>query len=306
MEITKVTPTEHRRYIPLKGIGSVEQALNLFADGVTTGSRATQNNLIQAVGEGKDGGLAVGFLMLATAGVSGNKFVKDQIMSTAPKALKDHGRWHGDWDYGAMGTSFFKSSVDIEVLDRDADLFALGIHAAYVGDKPEAGLADHLGVERALIWASVEVETRPVNDGFEFDFEAILRKLDTALPVGAISGVQVADQMMTADEYGNSRATFTLHSDEDVVVTLGPGAVGHRFDYPERGKSVDTWSIEEALLRGNLRESYEKEGEFAPPTFVISLRGAKGDRYNSATIYQPELKASMLKLRDEIASAIGQ
>lgn len=294
----------------MQGLDSIEQALNTFARGITSGSRATEQHQVQAIGQSQ-GGLAQAFYFLAAPHMqgAGNSFVQDRIMSEARAVLQSRDSWSRHFDYDGMGP-FFKTSVEIEVLDRNADLYALGIHAAYVGDKPEEGLAEHLGIARTLVWASVEVETAPINgNGFEFDFETILRKLDEVLGTDWASGEQVAESMMTTDKYRESKASFVLHEDVDLRVTLTPGRVERRFDYSNRdaaGNPADTWSVEGAVLRGKLDESYDRDGTFAPPTFVVSLRSAHGDpdSYRTTTIYEPEKKAQALELRYRIAAAL--
>lgn len=63
---------------------------------------------------------------------------------------------------------------------------------------------------------------------------------------------------------------------------------------------MDNWSVEGAALRGKLHESYEEEGTFDPPTFVVTVRSAHGDEesYRTPPIYLPGKKTQALELRD--------
>jgi len=309
MDIIQVETHQHDRYIPIQGLDSVEEALNTFARGITSSSRATEQHQVEAVGQSQ-GGFAAAFYVFSAPHMreSGNGFVQQHIMSDARVALQKGSKWSQHFDYDGQG-SFFKTSVDINVLDRETDLYALGIHAAYVGGYEE-GLADHLGVPRSLVWASVEVETMPINDNrFEFDFETILRRLDNVLNTNEVSGEEVIQVMMALNSYNESKASFVLsHKNQDVTVTLSPGVVDGRFDYGNRDNSnqpADTWEVEGSIMRGRLRESYEERGKMAAPTLVISLRSAYTDVYDGTLpIWDPEKKAFALELRDHIASAL--
>ena len=310
MEIARVTTKEHYRYIPIKGLDSVEEALNTFARGITVGSRDTEVHQVEAVGASQ-GSFAQAFYLYAAPHVRGadNSFVQQRIMVDARLALRNRTKWSRSFDYDGMG-SFFKTSVDIEVLDRKEELYALGLYAAYVGDKPEEGLAQYLGVSRALTWAAVEVETQPIsNNCFEFDFEYILRKLDEDLGTQWAVGEQVAQAMMTITSYGESNDVFVLYEDEDVTIEIRLGDVQRRFHYDkdhDYRNPIDTWTVEGSILRGRLRESYEEKGKMAPPTFTISLCSVHKDELSRAVpIWDPDKKDLVLKVRDTIAEDLA-
>src|SRR3989344_2120907 len=145
MKIVQILTQENRRLIPLKGWDSVTKALNAFANGFTRGAKATEQVTADALGKshGSDGGLAVGLFLLGGAMVGGRSKLVDNLLKEAEAALKTQMKFGKHYDYDGMGTSFFKTSVDIEVLDREQDMYGIGIHAAYVGDKPEQGLAEY-------------------------------------------------------------------------------------------------------------------------------------------------------------------
>lgn len=309
MKIVSISTNEYYRYIPMKGLDSVEEALETFAGGMTRGSRDTEKQQIHDINQSQ-GGLASAFYLVASRQIADrtDSFVQQRIMTDARKALKRHDKWSADFDYDGMGTSFFKTSVDIEVLDRDSDMFALGLNAAYVGDKPEIGLAEFLGIPRALIWASVEIETEPIEgDRFEFDFEPLLRKMDRVIGSNRLLGTHVATAMMTVGLFDKPK--FMLWGGSHCVATLMPGAVDRRFDHSNRrigtDQPIDTWSAEGSVVRGRLRDSYEEEGKKAAPTIVIDVRSVHTDSMGSGLpIWDPTEKTKVLEFRDDLAAAL--
>ena len=75
--------------------------------------------------------------------------------------LKSEGRFHRSFDYDAMGTNFFKTTVNSRQVDGE---YILEITAAFVGNKPEENLAEKLGKERALIASSAIGKLSVVDD----------------------------------------------------------------------------------------------------------------------------------------------
>ncbi|MDD4901119.1 MAG: hypothetical protein PHS62_03340 [Patescibacteria group bacterium] len=257
MKIKKTTTEQHCGSIPLEGWNNVVEALIAYDSGLLTSSRATQDNLKEAIGQ-QGGVVGLGLLSAVTAKVSSGSGFVTNLLSEAQKALKTQDRWHRSYDYDAMGTSFFKSSVDIEVIDRKKQIFTLGINAAYVGDKPEEDLAKYLGVQRALHSSTVIVQTdRLPGDRFSFDFEAILRKLNGFLGAKKLTGEEVVKAMLETDRYGESKSSFVLKDEGGLTVSLAPGRVEGRFKYAQGGKKTDTWESKGANLSGLLADSYE-------------------------------------------------
>jgi hypothetical protein len=213
-----------------------------------------------------------------------------------------------------MGTSFFKTSVTITVLDRNQGMYGIGINAAYVGDEPEQGLADYFGIPRALLSCSVEVETEPLPDNrFEFDFEPVLRKLDTVLETKKITGGQVAQAIKPSKVDGEG--FFLLQSKDGLSVRIRPGCVESRmlYDRPIKAgqKPRDSWSVKGSVLSGELLQDYGSKDENAkkPPTFLIVVSPAKqpdSDSYaETMPIWQPDQQEKAIDLVNKIAAALS-
>lgn len=130
--------------IPLKGFDSVVAALNKFAFGLSGDSRATQNNLQEGVAR-MSGAEGLYFLEQVTSDKNVHSFVED-MLTKARHAVCVRGRWSRSFDYDAMGTSFFKSTVDIDRLPEHQDGYLLQLSAAYVGKQVEDKLAQTLGI----------------------------------------------------------------------------------------------------------------------------------------------------------------
>lgn len=306
MEIQDVRTEKYFRYIPLKGWESVVTAITTFAGGATKGARATENHQMQAVGRSEDAlGLAVYSLRAPHMKGATNNFL-EELLTSAEAALSTRDRWHRGYDYDGYGP-FFKTGVDILVLNREEDMFGLGISAAYVGDEPEQGLAEALDIPRALLRATVIVETAPADEEhFEFDFEELLRKLNGVLDMESIGGEEIASLLVAGENDPlRSNPPFVLNYDEDVQVTISPGRVERRV-YTELGESEDMWMWEASgpVLRGLLRNLYEDPDEKVTPTVVITASATEGEDGRTPAIYKQKDKQKILALADSIAEAL--
>lgn len=303
MQIVQVSTRQLRRHILLKGWGSVGLALNTYANGFTRGAKTTEQVTVDAIGKshGSNEGLAVGMFLLCGAMIGNRSKLVDELLKEAEEGLKTRTNFHKSYDYDGMGTAFFKTSIDIEVLDREQDMYGIGIHAAYVGDEPEQGLAEHFGITRMLLWCSVEVETEPLSDNrFEFDFKPVLRKLDAVLDTKDITGKQVVAAMMTES------VSLVLQVKDGLEVRIQPGRVDNRVKYTQ-GKPRDTWSSEGSVLSGELQRDYgsSDENAKATPTFLIVICSSQKDGWrNSLPIWQLDSQQRAIALTNKIAAAL--
>ncbi len=312
MQITSVSMNEGRRFVPVKGWDGVVKTLTLYSNGYTRGARAAERNVGDAI-EKSSGALGLGIFLLGSIKAGERSNLVDRLLLEAGQTLERRSEFHKSYDYDAMGTPFMKTSVDIKKFGDD--MYGIGLYAAYVGDEPEAGLADHLGIPRALLSCSIEVETKPVADNrFEFDFEPVLRKLDTVLGTKKITGKQVAKAMLQKDDFGDSRASFMLGEQDGLRVRVQPGRVERRMvhDMPiKRGdKGRDSWSVKGSVFSGELARDYEKKDESAKatPTFKIVItsveRASTGFGDEPKPIWRPDMQQKAIDLTKKIAAAL--
>lgn len=309
MQITSVCIKENRCFIPVKGWQGVIDALTLFANGQPKGAKATQQHHVNDIMETNDL-LAAGLVAMAQAKIGKRSNLVDRLLLEAGQTLERRSQFHKSYDYDGMGTVFFKTSVEIRKLGDD--MYGIGLSAAYVGDQPEVGLAEFLDTPRALLWCEVEVEVKPAaNDRFEFDFEPVLRKLDSVIDIKKITGEQVATAMLQKDEYG-ARAVFVLGEHDGLRICIQPGRVECRMKYDhETRKEYDTWSIKGSVFSGELAQDFESKDEDvkATPTFEIVVSPADrrssdfGDR-ETPIIWQLEEQQKMIDLANRIAAAL--
>lgn len=310
MRITGVTNEQYRRYIPLKGWKSVEKAIQIYDDGFIRGSRATENEQVRAIAE-ENGDFASVFYLDASLKIGKRNKIVENMLQEAKSALKTRDNWKKDYDYDGMGTAFFKTSVEIKILDRESDLYAISIYASYVGDKPEEELAEYFGIPRALIWSIITVQTEPVGtDCFAFDFEWIARKLDSTLDIAGIGGETIAQAMIEKVE-NESKAEFVLLTIDDFTVTIGPARVEDRFIWkdpqgPGR-KKIDTWSIDGAVLSGLLDSSYEDRQKKEPPSFSISIAMRRKTDWGikNVPVWDMKKQERIIMLTDTIVKAFS-
>jgi len=304
MKIVSATNKANYRHIPLLGWDSVVSALNTFARGLAKESWATTDHQIEAINQSQGAfGLGVYFLGASHLTANPSSFV-DELLVKAHNTLKTGDRWSRSYDYDGVGV-FFKTTVEIGFLDRDKEMYYLSIHAAYVGDAPEEGLAERLGVPRALTGTSVVVEVKPTSETtFAFDFDKILYALKDVINVGKLTGKYITSIWMntTRDKHSGSPSTV-LFRDGEIEVVLSPGRIEDRWKW-ENGNTTDTWQSKGATLYGLLDESYDDEKDYDEPTLVISVRRHSQDRFNRKPFYLPEEKEAVLDLTQHIADAL--
>jgi hypothetical protein len=304
MKITNVSVEHYDRGIPLKGWDSVKAALNLYAGGRTDGSRATEQNQIDAVAQ-SSGIMGLGIYLIAAPHMqdAGNQFVEN-MLEEAKSALKNRDNWNRSYDYDGMGV-FFKTSVGISILDRKEDLYMLEISAAYVGTKPEAGLAENLGIPLALRRYSVIVQVKPVDaTRFAFDFDEVLQALKGVLKINFNLGKEIAKHFIKGGRHDDCKP-WPIFLDENVSITLAPGRVEQRFVYDKPGEPHDTWTVNGSVLYGLLDSSYEDSSKKEPPTIVLTITNAAQDRFGyGQPIWDENLKDKIDILSNQIAEAM--
>lgn len=309
MNITSVTASQYRRYIPLQGWGSVEAAVNTYATGSTASANATNNEQLRAVG--KDlGSLALAFYAVQSPEFSTQNWLVEEMLVEAKEALSYNDWWERRYECEAMGTPLFKATVEIGVLDRVLGIYGLGILAANVEREPEIGLAQHLGIPQAMISSSVIVETEPlVGNRFAFDFEEIVRMLDSVLGTNDIKGETIANAMMQRGPDGET-PTFVLRWETGFRIDIRPFHVRRRFVHLDesgiRRPPADTWQVAGSTLCGRQAVSYKVPGELLPPSFGIML-------YNPTTvtvgyreswpIWREDVQRRIIELTSQIADA---
>ncbi len=305
MKIKKVTQTGYAQGILLTGWQAVVEALAAYDLGCVPGSRATRQELTKAMGSTEHGNAQIAMVDMATARLNQGSKPLSFIVREAEEALTATGEsWSQFFDYDGLGTSFFKTNVEISIFNREKDMFVLGLNAARVERKPEEELARYLKAERVLYWqrVTVEVETLPGNN-CTFDFEAIFRRLDDTLATQERSGKEFVKDLLVVS--AQDVPILPIYTKNPIVVTLGLSDenVRRRFDLEDRVR-VDTWCPEGSLLHCQLAESITKKEEKLPPTFALTVRHICG-RDSSAPIWKSEERKQVLALADHIAAAFS-
>jgi len=171
-KIESVKKDEFRRGIILDSIEEVITALHVYNGGAVPEAGATQNNLYEAIGQDV-GPMGVGLALLA--GANNENRIMKELIEDVTSALEDNRRFRRHYDYGGMGTNFFKTCVEAEPKE---DKYVLEIHAAYVGDKPEINLAEKLGKKRALYESKAVCQLAVIDDWwFNVNLEEVLQPL---------------------------------------------------------------------------------------------------------------------------------
>ncbi len=328
LNITGVQISEYRSGIPLKGWSSLESALKTFASGRSRESSKTQNDLIRNM---PGGGMGTAYFVLATAGIDRNEFVEEMLTTAKSTFNSGYGFWRKSYEYDAMGTRFFKTSVDIRKLPDTEDGYLLGLNAAYVGKAVEDELAKVLEVDQGLQWKTVNIGLEPAGTNFRVDFNAVAERLQspyeeldpspTPEPRGFIqklvevvkknqltqkpvlTGEAIIRTLLATDEYTSGQNPFVLGIKDGVEVSLNLGRVGNRFNWKNGNKSEELWKTEGAVLSGPLAESYSDNHHPEAPSLGVYIRPFSVDKYNLLPAINPKMKANMNDLAVKIAAA---
>jgi len=231
-----------------------------------------------------------------------NDFV-EELLTEAMMGIKSGGLWEHHYDYDGGGV-FIKTTVRIQLLDQKRDLYNLELYAAYVGDEPEKGLAEQIGIPRNLLWSCVTVHIEQQDAmHFSFDFEQLLGKLGTVFPNMVLRGKDVASMFMNSDWTGDVKPVV-IYGDKILEVSVAPGRIERRFVY-EHHQKQDTWTINGAILGGLLDLSYEDKNRREPPTIVITVKSSKKDEFGSSCpIWDESQKKQVLEMTEQIAGAL--
>ncbi len=291
-----VRRSEHQSGIALRGITSVKAAITMFANGVTRGSNDTNVQLVRD--GGFQGAAALLFKGMAEAGHE-NAFLK-RLFDEMETALKTRDMFNRHYDYDGVGP-FFKTSVEVTKLEED--LYILHLHAAYVGDKVEIGLAEALEVERALVSTSVEVEVPAVGNEFVIDFDTILDRVGKVLDLKDLTGKQAVKEITTVGEFREVKQRIQICETDKFVVVMGPSAVGRPMLHDGNGSSRLVWVAKGAVLSGPLDQNWEDKTKFETPVVSFYISNKKGDSYRKPPFIEADDKKAMRELADKIAGS---
>lgn len=334
LKITNVRISEHRTGIPLKGWDNVHDALRTFQTGKTRSARVTQRNLKDNIARDySEAGLEL--IYAASDRMNAGRDMVDEMLHDAEVAVKgERGRWSRDFDYDAMGTCFFKSTVDITRVPNEEDVYLLGLNAAYVGREVEDGLAKTLGIEQGLQWKVVVAELEPVGAKFRVNFDEVVDRIkplyETLDPVPApkpryywsilnkateaaeqgektnLSGEKIVRTMLATDEYTFGANPFVLGLKNGIEISLSLGQVGDRFSLNRNTgkKEQELWEVDGAVLTGPLAESYREKGKLLPPSLVFSMERYTGEKYvTPVPVIDPEVILMIDNFAERIADA---
>lgn len=300
MKIIDISGGEKRRGIPIKGWNGVRMALQAYAEGKSRGARLTTDHQHQAL-EQSYGGLSATTSIYFNAIRSNVDAFVERMLTAAEANIKKYGHWRHSYDYDGQG-NFLKTNVEIRLWDKKEDIYVLELYAAYVGDEPEKGLAELLGVSRTLLWREIVITTEPLDkDRFIFDFDEIYKGIGELLGLDANVGQKIAKHMMTGDKH-DEPGSFVLKDDGEVRIKIGPSSVESRFVLKEDNRFHDTWTVSGSTLTGLLAKQYDNPEKKIPPSIVITVSKKPVDNRESrlAPVWDNDLSRQITSIAHEI------
>lgn len=169
--IMSVKKTDYSHGIIFDSAEEVADALRFYDGGEVTDSDATQRNLNEAVDKSY-GGVAVGLVLLTGEKNREGGFTEKHVIQAMLKGLEADGRFYGDYDYDAMGTNFFKTSVTV---NKVGGKYVLDMSRAYSAP-PLGKLAEKFKRPFALDSSRAVAKLSIVDDWwFNADFKELLK-----------------------------------------------------------------------------------------------------------------------------------
>ena len=303
-KIQGVEITEIQRGIPLPNWESVKAALYLYGSGRVAESLDTRLHNIQAYAQsyGPDGLLF--FDSIAPSGPV-KPFI-DGMLTEAQERIGERGKWSRHYDYDGVGV-FHKTSVSVDKApDGEPAEYVLGIHAAYVGDKPEKALAESLGVERTTLSKGVIVEYTPTADntfGINLDdiAERVIKVFGNGRRDARLTGKALADYFMSRDRYGHPvEKAYPVGEMDGFKVSLRFGRVGDHIDYGT-DRSKELWKRAGNTLHGGLKQDFDDRTKYEDPTLVFSIVDARKQDYDDVQVIDRVRKSRMQDVAQKVA-----
>jgi len=174
-----------------------------------------------------------------------------------------------------MGTSFFKTTVEVEKIGGK---YVLGISAAYVGDKPEIELAEALGKERALVGLGSKHFLTTLDSSW------IGVDLDSVLKDGSLSATQLATLSRLSS--GEIRSDYS----KPYTVEIDGVPIALSFSLGQE----ENYRPEVLRVRGN-QLFLEKEGD-GEAYLSLGVRP-----FGKEKIVIPEEKSKIIQIRDKLS-----
>lgn len=292
--------------IPLKGIDNVKGALQAFATGRVPSANATQNQLTKDIAA-EHGGMGVGLLLLS--GALFNPKQEDAFLSRLfnkiESDLKTRGMSSNSFDYDAMGTKFFKSSVNVKTYDKENDIYLLKLNAAYVGGKVEDDLAEALQIDQALSFIDVTIKFPTTTGKFRFDFAEILATLKGVVFMDEdVTAESILDDMFTTDSYNDLKKSATLFQNDNISISLCISDVEGPVKYGN-GEAKLLWKRDGTVVTGPVHPGYSDPPKALIPSITVSISTVKEEGFSRIPTINPTIKAEMRNFADKIESAFS-
>lgn len=298
-KITNVETDDYRRGIILDSPEEFAQALIVYDGGSVEGARATQNNLMDAVGD-QGGGMGAALLLLG--GARNADGFTERLTQEALSELQSNGRFHRSFDYDAMGTNFFKTTVNGKQV---GDKYVLELNAAYVGSEPENILAETLSKPMALVSSSAKGRLSVV-DGWWFNVN--LEDVLAGLPISK-KQLKGLPEYIASGGYSGERPELTFKHDGQKF-SLDIGLDADRYLRPEGGEhGSDYMQARGRNIVGGAWTTWAENGndKIAPkvvqPAVVVSV-SLPGERYSRPVAVTEDQMKVVQTARNYLADSI--
>lgn len=299
-KITDIELSDSRKGIILDNIDEVSNALIVYSGSVEK-ARATQNQLMNDIGYKKH---SMNAALLVMGGIIIADGFTKRLIENVQSQLKKTGHFYKSFDYDAMGTNFFKTSVLANIVNGK---YVLEFNAAYVNNEPEKNLAKVLDKPRALINSDASGKLSIV-DGWWFN--ANLESLLKNLPITKGQFPELIKHIVSHGYAGDHPDIIFEHDKQKFSVYIGLGNLD-RYLRPEgcNNPESDYLQARGNNIVGGAWRVWDERGQNkisptpAEPSIIISV-ALPGEKYHGPGATSLDQMKAMQVARDHIADLI--
>jgi hypothetical protein len=297
-----VNKSDYRRGIVLDSAEEFGQALMVYGGESVLGSGETQRMDLNAIGEDICGA-AVGMAIHAKICLPTSESFARKLAQEAESALKSRGQFRESFDY--TFNAFQHTSIDGK---KVGDKYILELSAAYVGSRPEAGLAKQMNKPMALVSANANGVLSVVDDWwFNLDLKDALKRLPISKK--EMGKVEKWAKYISSGGYDGTAPQFEIkHGGEKFGLEVSLTA--DKYLRPEGGDITQGYmQARDNAVVGGAWTTWAENGndkihpKVVQPSLVLSV-SMPGKRYSAPPAVTPEEVEAVVRARNYISTLI--
>lgn len=311
MKAFSVTTNVECSHIALHGWQSVGRALRHYA-GLPSGTSgclqsvaSEQHEQGQAIEEdlGFDAALMFSTASAVVASEGLGESIVNEILADSRAALGGRGnigrRWDRNYDWGGLGTVFFKTPIEIV---RGGDNW-FGFR--FISGGSIYALAEELGANMSIEKATLRIRLEPTEGKmFRINFDPVARALvASGYASRGLKGKSIARAFHWENKF--FAEPIRIWNGRGLQITMALESVGERREWVERRWWFDgfrsLWNLDRGKLAGP--QLMNEDGTPCRPELTLTIKRAGGYRASMVPLLEPDLKGRALQIQQDLLDA---